>query len=306
LKKAIREIQSNLRAIEKDGSLYEESNFVARAEAIDLLECHIIDRIESAPQTADGMEALRALNSQAELLVQRLEKIDERLFQRLRADIRSGHCTGMDLKHRLDDYAECASNATNQGFGYDSLDMFVNGLLASATAPKETRELEPEMVPYQPTPARVLLEFVEKVELRGDDVFYDLGSGLGQVSILVNLLTGAKARGVEFEPAYCHYAQQSAKRLGLSQVEFINLDAREADYSDGTVFFMYTPFQGQLLQVVLDKLRDQARKRTSRICTYGPSVLKVSQQDWLIRLDKDTNYGQKLAIFQSRAGACLN
>jgi hypothetical protein len=35
------------------------------------------------------------------------------------------------------------------------------------------------------------------------DVFFDLGSGLGQVPILVNLLSGAAAKGMEFEPVYC-------------------------------------------------------------------------------------------------------
>jgi hypothetical protein len=29
-------------------------------------------------------------------------------------------------------------------------------------------------------------------------------------------------------------------------VEFINVDARQADYSEGTVFFMFTPFRGEI------------------------------------------------------------
>jgi SAM-dependent methyltransferase len=155
------------------------------------------------------------------------------------------------------------------------------------------------MVYYQPTPARVILELVEKADIGGGDVFYDLGSGLGQVPILVNLLTGARAVGVEFEPAYCEHAQECARRMNLSQVAFVNLDARVADYADGTVFFMYTPFEGQLLQEVLGRLRDEARKRVLRVCTYGPCTRQVSGQDWLWPVGQRAERVYELAVFRS-------
>jgi hypothetical protein len=41
------EIQSDIEAIEKNEALNEEANFVDRAEAIDFIEFHIIDRIFS-------------------------------------------------------------------------------------------------------------------------------------------------------------------------------------------------------------------------------------------------------------------
>jgi hypothetical protein len=300
LERIVREIQSDLRAIEKNGSLYEDSNFVDRAEALDLLEFHVIARIESALQTTGLAKELTALKQRADMLVQRLEETDERLFQKLRAGVRSGHYTGADLRHQLNEYAERAANAANQDVGYDALDAFVNGLLAIDVVPDETRVREPEMVPYQPTPVRVLLELVEAVDLGRQDILYDLGSGLGQVPILVNLLTGAKTKGVEFEPAYCRYARQCAKGLNLSRVEFVNLDAREADYADGSVFFLYTPFEGQLLQAVLDRLREQSGKRALKVCAYGPCVPQVSNQEWLVRLDRDADPGPGLALFQSR------
>lgn len=296
----VRQIQTDLEAIEQNESLCEDSSFVDRARALDVLEFHIIARIESALQTTGPVRELTTLKRRAERLEQRLEETDERLFQRLRAGIRSGHYTGADLKDRLNGYSEHAANAANQDVGYDALDTFVNGLLSIGMAPEETRDREPEMVPYQPTPARVLLELVEVVDLGKHDIFYDLGSGLGQVPILVNLLTGAKAKGVEFEPAYCHYARQCAKGLNLSQVEFVNLDAREADYADGSVFFLYTPFEGQLLQAVLDRLKGQAGKRTIKVCAYGPCVPQMSGQEWLVRLDRDAGPGPGLALFQSR------
>ena len=130
------------------------------------------------------------------------------------------------------------------------------------------------MVSYQPSPARVILELVEKANLKPEDVFFDVGSGLGQVAILVALLSGARAKGVEFEPAYCDYARQCAKELNLSHVEFINMDASEMDYSDGTVFYIYTPFEGKLLDKLLEKLKGEAHKRMIWVYTYGPCTVQ--------------------------------
>ena len=302
MKGIVHEIQAELAAIEQNGSVCEEPNFVERAEALDVLEFHIIARIERALETTDRARELTALKQRAERLARRLEGSDERLFHRLRSKIRSGQYTGTELEHQLSEFAERAAGTAKQAVGYDALDTFVNGLLAIGVAPAETRIREPEMVPYQPTPARVLLELAKTVDLAMDDVFYDLGSGLGRVPILVNLLTGARTKGVEFEPAYCHYAQQCARRLNLSRVEFINLDAREADYTDGRVFFLYTPFQGQLLQAVLDRLRCESGRRTIRVCAYGPCVPQVARQDWLVRCDTGTGPGLGLAPFQSRPG----
>jgi hypothetical protein len=61
-------------------------------------------------------------------------------------------------------------------------------------------------------------------------------------------------------------------------VDFINTDARYADYSLGIIFFMYTPFEGKMLQDVLQNLNDEAKKRKIRIFTYGsvrPKLHKI-------------------------------
>jgi SAM-dependent methyltransferase len=297
------EIQSDIEAIERNEALDEEANFVDRAEAIDFIEFHIIDRIDGMLRDSKQVENLTELRRRAQSLKNRLEEIDEALFRRLRANIRSGNCTCKDLKRQFSEYVERAPRDESQvDIGYDALDTFVNDLLRIDVALKETKQREPDMVFLQPTPARIVLELVEKANIVKGDVFYDLGSGLGQVPILVRLLTGAKTKGVEFEPAYCDYAQQCARRFNLLHVEFINLDARDADYSDGTIFFMYTPFTGKLLQEVLEKLEGESRKRSIKICTYGPCTPHVSNQSWLRRIDQveqNADHEYELAIFKS-------
>ena len=300
MQRVVREIQSEIEAIASSEALYEEANFNDRVEAIDFIEFDIIERIEGLLLKEDQVQELAALKQYAEMVKNQLEETNENLFQKLRASIRSGHCTGAELRRQLAEYAGCSSTEIGQGdIGYDSLDAFLSGLLLIEGTPGETRERQPEMVFYQPTPARIVLELIERVSLKKEDVFYDVGSGLGQVSMLVNLLSGVRAKGVDFEPAYCDYARRCAKELNLSRVEYINADAREVDYSDGTVFFMYTPFEGRLLQEVLERLKGESRRRKIKVCTYGPCTPQVSRQSWLKRVDQNGNSIHELAVFES-------
>jgi SAM-dependent methyltransferase len=187
----------------------------------------------------------------------------------------------------------------HQSSGYDGFDLLVDGLLEIELQPRETQERDPEMVHYEPTPARAILRLIDLAELGPDDVFFDLGSGLGRVAILVNLLTGIRTVGVEYEPAYWAYACSRARGLGLTSVEFIRADVRDVDYANGTVFFMFTPFRGKLLQTVLDRLEQEARIRPLRICTYGSCTLYAYHQKWLQPVDKDANHEYSLAVFHS-------
>ena len=296
------DIRSNIEAVEKSTTLYQEKNFAGRVEAIDYIELNVIDRIEGLLRTNHPPAELIPLKQLAESVKQQLEAIDGALFQRLRVDIRKGDCTGTAFKDLVEDYVglDAISSRQQDGIGYDSLDLFINGLLLVQALPLETKTREPEMVYYQQTPARIIFELVEKAHLTGDDVFYDLGSGLGHVPILVNLLSGATAKGIEFEPTYCGYARTCAADLNLSRVEFINADARAADYAEGTVFFMYTPFEGRILQDVLAKLREESRRRRIRLFTVGLCTSYVSQQSWLTRADQHGDHLVKLGVFSSR------
>ncbi|MFO7168266.1 MAG: class I SAM-dependent methyltransferase [Chloroflexota bacterium] len=294
-------VQSAIRAIERDAALYDEPNFSARLEAIDDLEFHVIDRIDGALQALGPAEELLALKRRAEDVKRQLEAVDERLFRRLRADIRSGALRGAALAALIDRHVGRDANARRRPDepGYDSLDAFVNGLLLTQALPTEIAASDPEMVPYQQTPARIILELVERAALAGDDIFYDLGSGLGHVPILVNLLSGAPARGVEIDPALCDYARARATELGLPGVTFIRADARAADYSEGTVFFMYTPFRGAMLEAALEKLRRDTRGRAIRLFSYGPCTQQVAQQSWLQSADLGWDNVNRLCAFRS-------
>lgn len=292
------EIQADIQAIEEDVAIHQEINFNRRANAIDFLDFHIIDRIEGLLQNSEQKEELTILQQWAEKIKTELEKIDNDLFTQLRENIRTGIYTGASFKEMIRKYCGYDANVPDK-IGYDNLDGFINGLLSDLAVPEATMEREPEMVFYQKTPARIIFEMADLADLRPDDVFLDLGSGLGQVPILINLISRTPAKGIEYEPAYCNYAKTCAQQLNLSNVESINIDARLADYSQGTVFFLYTPFEGGILQTVLQILQKESLKRAIRIFTYGPCSELVAIQSWLSSVHGEPNDLYKLCEFKS-------
>ena len=293
-------LRSYIEAMENNLSLLEERNFNVRSNAIDALEFQIIDQNEELLQKEYHPEKLVSLQLRAEKLKSRLEEIDINLFERLRTEIREGKHRGEDFNNLINEYCDLDQVSDSHAGEpyYDNLDIFINGLISLAQIPRSTNDLEPGMVYYQKTPARIIFELVKKLHFTTEDVFFDLGSGLGQPCILVNLLAGIESHGVEFDPAFCRYANECARRLGLSKVNFINADARVASYSNGTIFFMFTSFRDEMLNAVLEILKNESLRRKIRIITYGPCTAEITSLKWLKSISGN-NSDYDLSVFTS-------
>ncbi len=291
-------ITSGIRTIEDNIELYEATNFDARADAIDFIDFHIISQIEEWLLQNDTDGNLQQLKQEAEGLKHRLEAIDLRLFNELREQIKAGNYKGLSFTKMLAEYAgyDITAEEDTHEMGYDNLDIFINGLLSTGNMPEPVMEPEPEMVFYQKTPARIIFQLAAAVN--PGDVFVDLGAGLGQVNMLVNLISGAVSVGIECEPAYCDYAIGCATALNLPDIAFINTDARKADLSTGTIFFMYTPFSGGMMQEVLNILREESKKRAIRIFTYGPCSAQLGGQEWLTCITGQADNPYQLCEFR--------
>ncbi|HMO59892.1 MAG TPA: class I SAM-dependent methyltransferase, partial [Roseiflexaceae bacterium] len=259
-----------------------------------------LDRIGELLTTTRPADRLIRLQQAAQRIQARLEVVDDRLFQRLRGTIRTGSIRGAGFRKLLDTYTSMdLTGSRSHTAGYDALDQFVNRLLGITMLPVATLDLVPEMVAYQPMPARIILEMVELAQLSDSDVFYDLGSGLGRVPMLVHLLSGISAYGIEYEPAYCAYARQCAADLHLADVTFITSDARDVVYDAGTIFLLYTPCVGSMLDTVLHRLYQAARHSCIRIFSYGPCTPIVARQPWLECVAWPAKHHDMLALFRS-------
>ena len=297
------ELQARLAAVEADRSLADVPNFFARAAARTSIDRHVIRRVEYLLDGADKGEKkrLRALKREALRIQNLLAQVDEQFFVSFRRQIAAGAYTPAGVRELLRGFVEpCEREEWSDPPRYDPLDTFLDGILRISLLPRPQLRPDPEMVYYQPTPARIVLDMVDRLSLSPQDVVYDLGSGLGRVVCLVALVSEACGIGVEFEPAYAAHAQRSARELGLARAAFVNADARDVIYADGTVFFLYTPFKGAILQRVVELLRHEAGKRRIRVCTYGPGTLDMAQQEWLVCADDREPGVDHVAIFESR------
>jgi hypothetical protein len=221
------------------------------------------------------------LHQRAQALRTRLEAANSELYQSVRSDIVRG-CQPRALLQWLEDSAsDNERRSPLPGLGFDYRDELVSGVLQLLEPSEPNPQVSPEMVPYQPTPVRHILQLIETAAVGDDDVFVDLGSGLGHVPLLVSMVTGARSLGVEVEPAYVTSARKCARSLRLSRVQFIAQDARNADLSRGTVFYLYSPFKGSILADVLSALQKESLRRSIKICSLGPCTRRVSNETWL-------------------------
>lgn len=295
-----------IQACERNRSLRAPARLRERMQALDAIERALLFH---DPGAAGGTGLVR----RAQRLQARLEAVDRRLFRRLRAAIRRGDgARGLQPWTQLgpDRQAGAAEGAAKDttdattdhtapsGEDYDHLDALLAAVLAFAPPRDQGIEPDAEMVFYQPTPARHVFDLLRRLRLGEHDVLIDLGAGLGHVPLTVAACTAARSIGIELEPAYVEIAEASARGLNLQRARFVQADARAADLSAGTVFYLYTPFTGSILTEVLERLRGIARSRAIRVCTLGPCTATVAAEAWL--RGPEALRGDRVAIFDSR------
>jgi SAM-dependent methyltransferase len=141
------------------------------------------------------------------------------------------------------------------------------------------------LVGYHPGGVAPILRMLIEVPVVADDVLVDLGAGLGKVTVLAALLTGATARGIELQPALVERAREAAARRGV-EVCFDRGDARQTDLDEGTVFFLYLPFTGHVLAEVMRRLHAVALRRAIVVCALGLDLDR--EAPWLARRPLDS------------------
>ncbi|MGO1068544.1 hypothetical protein [Lysobacter sp. CA199] len=270
----------------QDPDLERSERLRDRIQALDRLE-RLGDYLPDTPSSERLREHLAETAT-------RLDAANERLYRDLRAQIRLGDFSGVRA------WLSADGAAAAQGEAYDHLDALLGGVLQLSEPDGEVAPPRPEMVFYQPTPARHIVDLIGRLALRQADVLIDLGSGLGHVPLLVGLCTPARCIGVELEPAYVASARRSADDLGLRKVSFVQGDARAADLSQATVFYLYTPFTGGVMAQMLERIRAQARSRDIRVCSLGPCTQVLARQSWL-RSGETALRGDRIAVFQTIA-----
>ncbi|UWZ85536.1 class I SAM-dependent RNA methyltransferase [Occallatibacter riparius] len=230
-------------------------------------------------------------------LMAELEAANAKLYAAVRSEIVL-RGNALALRSLLtDSFVDNDHKWSRAGFGFDALDEIVNGVLQLHEPDGVGPQHSPEMIAYQPTPTRHILDLIAWSGLSGDDTLVDLGSGLGHVPLLASILTGSRALGIEVQLGYVASAQECAKFLNLEHVQFAAGDARQADISTGTVFYLFSPFNGSILSHVLNRLLTESKDRHIRICSLGPCTHILQNRTWLRAIT--SVHSERVTVFES-------
>jgi SAM-dependent methyltransferase len=162
--------------------------------------------------------------------------------------------------------------------------------------PDDGPDLPRGCVPYLPCSVDTLLRMADQAEIRSDDVFVDVGSGLGRATAFTHFLTGAGAIGLEIQPELVRLSRELSRSLKATCVSVVEGDAALLTglVTMGTVFFLYCPFGRDRLEQVLDHLECIARIRPIRICSvdlpipFRPWLTPVTPDAWDLEVYRST------------------
>jgi SAM-dependent methyltransferase len=131
-----------------------------------------------------------------------------------------------------------------------------------------------ELLGYHASGLSPLFYALLEAPVTSEDVFIDLGSGLGKATALARLISGARARGIEVQKNLVDLSPR------LDGVEFVHADIREAPLDDGTVFFLYNPCTGTARRDLMERLHTVASKHAIVVCALGMDVEHGTER-WL-------------------------
>jgi SAM-dependent methyltransferase len=100
------------------------------------------------------------------------------------------------------------------------------------------RQGDSEIV-YGTTPASTVLQLLEFGGATSDDVFYDLGCGLG-IPTIVAAHFCKRSIGIELLPEVAQKAREVAQGLKIENAIFELTDFKSADVSQGTLIYCYS------------------------------------------------------------------
>ncbi len=142
----------------QDRSLDDPARLRERLDALDLLEIDTFDEIEQGK-----IDAIRT----------KFEAINEALYRELRHAIRQG--AGAAALSVWTDGNAGDGNGNEYDDGYDYLDEIISGVMQFEPPDDVTIEQPPDMVFYQPTPARHVFDLISRLGLTENAVLVDLG-----------------------------------------------------------------------------------------------------------------------------------
>jgi predicted RNA methylase len=143
-------------------------------------------------------------------------------------------------------------------------------------------------VQYEPTKYAAIDACLGHLALSPADVVFDIGCGMGRVTCVFATRPIARSIGIERDERLAAVARANAESLRgrRAPIEIRTVDAMDADYADGTVFWLYNPFGEDAMRRTLIRIRAsvEAAPRPIRIVYAAPNFeAPFEASDWLER-----------------------
>ena len=129
----------------------------------------------------------------------------------------------------------------------------------------------PGRVWYEPSPSFVLPRILRRDEVGPDDVFIDLGCGMGRVVFeAARRYPFRRVLGVEISADFASTArgnlERNLDRLRCRDFEIVTSDILEYELPDDvTIVYMHNPFRGEVFAAALRRILDSADRRPRRL-----------------------------------------
>jgi SAM-dependent methyltransferase len=154
--------------------------------------------------------------------------------------------------------------------------------------PRSGQEHCLDAVAYEPMDYPLVRNFLRVLNAQPDDIVYDIGCGMGRILCLAARQPVKGCVGIEISPTFAEMARDNARHMRgrRAPIDIIHTDATLADYSDGTVFFLFNPFGERTLRQVLLRIQESLRQRPRPIrIGYGNPVHEdiLEECGWLHR-----------------------
>lgn len=119
---------------------------------------------------------------------------------------------------------------------------------------------------YTPSPYRDIFDVLAMARLCNEDVFTDLGCGLGRAVFAASFSGARRAEGVELVPFLAQRAEQNrrSRRLAEKDIAFFERNALDHDLSATTLLYTFHSFGPRIMAEVLDKARHDRRRANMR------------------------------------------
>ena len=138
---------------------------------------------------------------------------------------------------------------------------------------KTDNYIEESCNPYEPTEYCILERLAQSGYITSDNHFLDYGCGLGRSLFFMASQVGCRASGIEYDYELCEAAIKNLERSKLSEqykksIRIVCTDARTYHVLDEDRFYFFNPFAGEILQIVIGRIRQSYYEHTRQIYLF--------------------------------------